>query len=195
MEYASRYGFELIKNEDDAGYDIRTPFPIFLEPGFEAVIHTGLRLDATTLEEPHFMMIVPRSSAGTKNDLIIQNTVGIIDPSYNGNDDEIIVAIRRRQMAKGVVLGFEKEGEKGVFRYDGKRKKRKQFQSEVVNGSGWKFVYESYLEHYGRRDSMIYRPGERFCQLLFLPFASPNLELVNKLSAKNRGGFGSTGDT
>lgn len=74
------------KNNSDAGYDLRSANENFeLEPGEKIKVHTGIKV-----EIPHSCcgMIVPRSGLGTKYEVALANTVGIIDPLYRG---EILV--------------------------------------------------------------------------------------------------------
>ena len=51
-------------------------------------IGTGL---AFQLPENHVMLIVPRSSTGTKKGLMLQNTVGVLDSDYRGEIKAILV--------------------------------------------------------------------------------------------------------
>ncbi len=194
MNYISEYGFTLEKSEDDAGFDIRTPHPIYLPPRFETKIHTGLRIDASSLDEPHFILAVPRSSAGCKKNIKLKNTVGIIDPSYRGDDDEIVIWIKRYENSRGQVIGF-KEGDPG------------QIPTEFITNSGETVEVDrlKHSWHYSKGvwfitttvmppDNLLYGVGDRFAQLLFIPFSSPQAKMVDTLEQESRGGFGSTGD-
>lgn len=153
MYYTSKYGFELKKDTMDAGYDLRCGDDIVLWPGQKKVVSTGICLDASFFPGT-FSMVVPRSSAGTKKDLMLQNTVGIIDPSYRGDGDEIMVAVFRRF-------------------------------------SLWAFL--TCLFRPSQRK--LYNKGERFAQLILLPYRSFDSEMVSSLGNEDRGGFGSTGNT
>lgn len=55
--------------------------PIILTPGDTAKIPTGI---ACEFPEGYFGLIAPRSSVGIKRRLVLLNTVGVIDWSYNG---------------------------------------------------------------------------------------------------------------
>lgn len=80
------------------GFDLRTDLfdeetqltvlKTVLLPNQQAKIHTGI---AVEIPENHFMMIFPRSSMGVKKNLILKNTVGIIDSSYRG---EILLFVK-----------------------------------------------------------------------------------------------------
>lgn len=62
--------------------------PIVLTPGDTAKIPTGI---ACEFPEGYFGLIAPRSSVGIKRRLVLLNTVGVIDWSYNG---EILMAFK-----------------------------------------------------------------------------------------------------
>lgn len=64
--------------DEETGYKI-TKIKV---PAFGTVkIGTGL---AFQLPENHVMLIIPRSSTGTKKGLMLQNTVGVLDSDYRG---------------------------------------------------------------------------------------------------------------
>lgn len=75
--------------EYSAGYDIKTRFPIVLEPNEEIEFNTHLRYETT--ESNEFIAIYPRSGLGFKNYVRLANTVGIIDSDYEG---EIKIKLR-----------------------------------------------------------------------------------------------------
>lgn len=62
-----------------AGYDIVTPISIELAPGQSAKIPTGLRCK---IDEGWVLTIVPRSSVGFKHEVMLANTIGVIDSDY-----------------------------------------------------------------------------------------------------------------
>lgn len=55
--------------------------PIILTPGDTAKIPTGI---ACEFPDGYFGLVAPRSSVGVKRRLVLLNTVGVIDWSYNG---------------------------------------------------------------------------------------------------------------
>lgn len=99
LEYSSRYKYDLTRKDGDVGFDICTPWPIYLKRGEEVVINTGLvvKMPAGT-----FAMIAPRSSS-SKTEMYIANTIGIVDPRYCGGDDEIMVVVGRRRTAFSLI--------------------------------------------------------------------------------------------
>lgn len=62
--------------------------PISLTPGDTVMIPTGIACD---FPEGYFGLVAPRSSVGIKRRLVLLNTVGVIDWSYNG---EIMMAFK-----------------------------------------------------------------------------------------------------
>jgi dUTP pyrophosphatase len=68
-----------------AGYDIRTPWTIRLEPGESLRIPTGLRC---RIDAGWVLLIMPKSGLGFKYRLQLDNTVGVIDEDYYGADNE-----------------------------------------------------------------------------------------------------------
>ncbi|MBR5981013.1 MAG: deoxyuridine 5'-triphosphate nucleotidohydrolase [Firmicutes bacterium] len=68
-----------------AGYDIKTPWAIRLEPGKSIRIPTGLRC---RIEPGWVLLIMPKSGLGFKYRLQLDNTVGVVDEDYYGADNE-----------------------------------------------------------------------------------------------------------
>lgn len=67
-----------------AGMDLKAAIdePLTLQPGEVKLISTGISIH---LDNPNFVaMIMPRSSMGHKNGIILGNTVGVIDSDYQG---------------------------------------------------------------------------------------------------------------
>lgn len=76
-----------------AGYDFFSPASITIRPNDVSVIRTGVKAHVYS---GNFLMIVPRSSMGIKNHVILANSVGIIDSDYYNNPDnegEICIAL------------------------------------------------------------------------------------------------------
>ena len=80
-----------IATEGSAGADLRAYLydeelnekllKIILQPGQEVKIHTGL---AFQLPKGTAMLLLPRSSMGIKKNLILKNTIGLLDCDYTG---------------------------------------------------------------------------------------------------------------
>lgn len=77
------------------GYDFHAPYYIKLEPDEAAVIPTGIRAN---IDEGWSLDIYPRSSLGFKYNVVLANTVGIIDTDYyySQNEGHIFIKIINR---------------------------------------------------------------------------------------------------
>ena len=62
-----------------AGYDFICPVTCSLQPGETALIPTGIRAE---MEAGWVLLLFPRSSLGFKHQLVLCNTVGVIDSDY-----------------------------------------------------------------------------------------------------------------
>jgi len=69
---------------NSAGYDFYSNETIMIPPGSYHVFWTDVKVK---LEKDEFLMIVPRSSVATQKNLILANSVGIIDADYYNNPD------------------------------------------------------------------------------------------------------------
>ena len=90
-----------------AGYDFVCPFDIEIKPNQLVKIPTGIRC---YMEKGYVLNIYPRSSLGFKYQMMLANTVGIIDADYYNalNQGHIIIAIINK-------------GEKTITLYKGDR--------------------------------------------------------------------------
>ena len=98
-----------------AGYDIRTPWTIRLEPGESLRVPTGLRC---RIASGWVLMILPKSGLGFRYRLQLDNTVGVIDEDYYGADNEGHIQIQiTNDSRSGKVLEIEagKAFAQGVF--------------------------------------------------------------------------------
>lgn len=75
-----------------AGHDIYTPFDIQLGSGQDFRFPTGIRCK---MNYDVVMLIAPRSSIGIKKNLMLNNTLGVIDADYYqaSNEGEIWMAL------------------------------------------------------------------------------------------------------
>ena len=72
-----------------AGHDIYLPMDVTLLPGRKTLIWTDVKVE---MESDEVVLIVPRSSLGIKQGIMLSNTVGVIDSDYfenPGNDGNI----------------------------------------------------------------------------------------------------------
>ena len=102
-----RYG-----TSEAAGFDLAASHDIVVQPGQIALVRTGLIIEVPA---GHFLGIFARSSTPLKRGLLVANGVGIIDPDYNGPDDEVRIQVlnitaaavtvkRGDRLAQGIML-------------------------------------------------------------------------------------------
>lgn len=110
------------QTEGSCGYDIYVNEEKILEPRQQHIFWTDVKVKLKTNE---FLMIVPRSSIGIKYNLMLANSVGIIDPSYYGcesNDGNMGICLynygntpvkveRGMRVAQGIVMKYVKSTE------------------------------------------------------------------------------------
>lgn len=89
--------------KNSAGYDFFNPIPkdIVIPAGGKVLIWTNIK---AYMQESEMLVAVVRSSMGIKLDLILSNTLGIIDMDYYNNpDNEGNIGISLRNMGDGDV--------------------------------------------------------------------------------------------
>jgi len=97
---------------ESAGFDLSAAADLTIAPGQIALVPTGLVIEVPS---GYFLGIFARSSTPLKRGLLVANGVGIIDPDYNGPDDEVRIQVlnitaaavtvkRGDRLAQGIVL-------------------------------------------------------------------------------------------
>lgn len=186
----------------DVGFDIPVPEdegPVVLPEGARRMIDTGVVIRPP---EKCFEMIVPRSSS--YNDSVrITNTVGVIDPSYCGQDDTIKVCLERTEPTKEYIgkADLKEESTIDLLQEEGYDPREVTYNTYYLNEQGeWADEHEDHSEVHvfvepEDIDPVLYEPGDRFVQVLFLPFRRPDLveRGVEEFPEDARSGFGSTG--
>ena len=76
------------KTKSSAGYDFECPFTVTIPPYEKGdkpyMIPTGVKCQ---MEHDEFLMLVSRSSNPSKKNLVVPNSMGIIDADYYNNPD------------------------------------------------------------------------------------------------------------
>ena len=70
--------------KNSAGYDIRSIESGIIKPGESKVFTTGLKV---SMQKDEVFLILDRSSFGFKYDIMLSNSVGVIDSDYYNNPD------------------------------------------------------------------------------------------------------------
>lgn len=182
-----------------AGYDLYIPptDDIHLPFGCRRMVDTGVIVQTPIRL---FMLMVPRSSTGTKRakSVRIANTVGIIDPSYQGQEDTLKVCLEREERKMDYVGTFEYKP--STTHGDRKSQAHKHFgvsmspeRTKLVHVGGE--FYDVYTHTEDDDDTLVFKAGTRFAQVIFIPYARPDLvEAKLEEFGSDRGGFGSTGE-
>lgn len=147
----------------DAGMDLTATSKSYDEHG-NVVYGTSLAFE---IPAGHVGLLFPRSS-NTKKDLILGNSVGVIDSGYRG---EVVLKFKQTNKAADVL--------------------------EMVKYHIWKFFnkksnYNKPMKFHNFTD--LYNIGDRIGQIIIMPYPQIEFNLVDELSSTDRGvgGFGST---
>lgn len=178
--------------DGSVGYDVYLPE----EEGDLVLPHNSRRvIDTGVVVKPPewcFELVVPRSSTYDKN-VRISNTVGVIDPSYCGQDDTIKVSMERRPEQWKFKEALDLEPYASVDHcledhYGISHEREAEYRTEKNGSEVHVFVKQ-------KDDPVVYEAGDRFCQILFLPFSRPDLveKEIGEFPEDGRDGFGSTG--
>jgi dUTP pyrophosphatase len=98
--------------DEAAGFDLAAAHDLTVRPKQIVLVRTGLVIEVPS---GHCLAIVARSSTPLKRGLIVSNGVGIIDPDYNGPEDEVMIQVmnvtdadvqirRGDRLAQGIIL-------------------------------------------------------------------------------------------
>ena len=93
-EYVGTVSLPVRGTLQSAGYDFFCPKDITVMPGATEKIITGIK---AYMQPGEVLMLFPRSSYGIKHNIVLANTVGVVDADYYNNPDNggnIIIAIR-----------------------------------------------------------------------------------------------------
>ena len=70
--------------EDSAGYDFFAPYDVAIEPGKKVLIWTDVK---AYMQPREWLFVDVRSSYGIKKDLMLANTIAVVDSDYYNNED------------------------------------------------------------------------------------------------------------
>lgn len=195
VEVCGKFGIEPVQAEPGSvGYDIRLPEH---EGALVLPYNTRRSIDTGIIIRPPmkcWILISPRSSS-RKRGIRISNTIGIVDPSYQGPDDHLIVDITREPKKDRFVGRIPR----GTYRspvdkaawFAERGIEPVNVRSAILGSDDHYHLFVSEPDHYE-----VYGPGERFAQVLFLPWYRADLvkKHLDQWEGLNRGGLGSTGD-
>ena len=148
-----------------AGLDL-TAMSRFYDKDCNVCYGTGI---AVEIPEGYVGLLFPRSSI-TKKDILVKNSVGVIDSDYRG---EIVLKCAPS-------LGFAN--------YDGNDDTRYGINTDQDYFDSVTYLDDNSNNHYNI--------GDKCCQLVIVPIPKVVIHLVDELSETERGinGYGHTGD-
>jgi len=149
-----------------AGYDFFAPCDIVIPPQEKAFFATDVKAE---MGENEVLLLVVRSSAGIKRDLMAANTAGVIDSDYYdnpNNEGNIHIALRNLKPA------MELSG-----------------YNRVALASG-DTVEIPVIKDLKEQNTVVIKAGERVVQGLFLPVLAAD---SGDSDTPRGGGFGSSG--
>lgn len=181
----------------NAGYDLYVPEGEDIHMPY----NTRRKIDLGVIVQtpiPLFLLMVPRSSTGTKvgKSVRFANTLGIIDSSYQGQEDTLKVVLEREDVKREYV---------GTLRYVQSRthttvlsQAHKEFgvpmtsETECVKVGEDTYAVFTYPED--KNSTLVFEAGSRFAQIIFIPCVQAELvKAALDEFGDSRGGFGSTG--
>ena len=121
FERVSRYGADIRlperKTAASAGYDIEAAADVTIVPGATVLVPTGLK---AYMQPGEVLMLAIRSSLAAKHQLMLANSVGVIDADYYnnpGNEGHIQVAIYNANAGAYTVKKGERIAQGMFFAY------------------------------------------------------------------------------
>lgn len=147
--------------DQDAGLDLVATSKTYDENG-NVVYGTGLAFE---IPKGYVGLLFPRSS-NAKKDLLLSNSVGVLDSGYRG---EVLFKFKS-------TLNSQESEVKTELYYE--------YESTYISSSNPEYYFEN-----------TYEIGDRIGQLIIMPYPTIEFEEVEELSESERGsgGYGSTG--
>lgn len=103
-------------DKDAAGLDLFSRSEITIEPGEIKGIPSNVAME---IPKNHVLLVVSRSTIPTRRGLVMPHSVGVIDPFFCGDDNEIILIFKNTtnktvivekgaKLAQGILVKFER---------------------------------------------------------------------------------------
>lgn len=183
METTKNRGFEVINNtknegvetllplrgtKTSAGYDFYTPVDLVIKPQEKVFFWTDVK---SYMNEGEVLLLDVRSSMGVKNDLMMSNTIPVIDSDYYNNEgNEGNIGISLRNLKPSMKLnGYKK-----------------------VTVTNWiipEDITIPIIEDLTEENTVIIKAGDRVAQGFFVNYLPSDNCNSNE---ERKGGFGST---
>lgn len=185
MRADGEFGLPQYASSGAAGLDLRACIdaPLTVRAGATELLPTGV---AIHIQDPRYAaLILPRSGLGHKHGIVLGNLTGLIDSDYQG---QLFVSCWNRGR-RDDRDGYDNSGDNGDSdNGDGRGDNGDNCDSDSGDGCG---------DSCDGGDSCDYtiHPGDRIAQMLIVPVAHAEFEVVESFEQTPRGagGFGSTG--
>lgn len=174
--------------KSSCGYDFFATEDMSIKPGEKYLMWTDVKCH---MEKGEFLMLDVRSSAGTKLDLMLGNTLGLVDGDYCDNlDNEGNIGICLRNLKPAIQIRGYAFAELPMFvRGEGEDMTLVSAQDEGAEKKLMEFPVPI-VDNLVEVNTVHIKKGERVCQGVVVKFQ----EVENCNSKEDRtGGFGSTG--
>jgi len=197
VEVCGKFGVTPFLSEGGSvGYDISLPKDegcVVLPYDSRRTIDTGILFKVPVRS---WLLLAPRSSSRKKN-VRISNTIGIIDPSYCGPEDHLIVDLSRESKKKIFLGRVPMDVVHDTEQMDKKFEEWGVSRNDLLTSALCPIDKEFHWFIEEQDEFLVFKPGEKFCQVVLLPYYRMDLveKTLEEWSVKdNRGGFGSTGE-
>lgn len=183
----------------DVGYDLYAPEDIYLPYNCRRMVDTGVVVECPI---PLFMAAVPRSSTGSKagHSVRLANTLGVLDPRFRGQTDTIKIVLereaRKQEFVGRVALKRPMSQASAISQaYEAFGVPMDAESTQLVEISQEGHGVYDVFSYVKEEPVLIYKKGERFAQIVFLPASCPTLveTPLDQFDIDGRGGFGSSG--
>jgi dUTP pyrophosphatase len=122
-----------------AGFDFYLPRSVTFRPGETKTIDTNIAME---IPEGYFILVVPRSTTFSRFGLIMPHSMGIIDPMYRGDNNELVLLFRNlskkkvtvprgAKISQGILMKYEKAEFQEVEKLN--KSKREKWNIKVRN--------------------------------------------------------------
>lgn len=122
-----------------AGFDFYLPKSVSFKPGETKTIDTNIAME---IPEGYFILVAPRSTTFSRFGLIMPHSMGIIDPMYRGDNNELVLLLRNlskkkvtvprgAKISQGILMKYEKAEFQEVEKLN--KSKREKWNIKVRN--------------------------------------------------------------
>lgn len=184
MRAGGEFGMPQYASSGAAGLDLRACIdaPLTVRAGATELLPTGV---AIHIQDPRYAaLILPRSGLGHKHGIVLGNLTGLIDSDYQG---QLFVSCWNR--------GRRNDRDRCDNNNGDRRGENNGDNGDSDSGDGRGDNGDNCDSDSGDSCDYTIHPGDRIAQMLIVPVAHAEFEVVEEFQQTPRGagGFGSTG--